>query len=129
MQEEKELFFVGVRNPIELRRTMLESSKEIIEDLQKYERLKALRAEKAKQIEKLRTIVKEINRLVAKLKAELPTTSLRIEEMPQKLKKPEMVKPKKTAKEIKAEPKKELTELEKLESELDAIEQRLSGIK
>ena len=129
MQEEKELFFVGVKNPIELRRTMLESSKEIIEDLQKYERLKTLRAEKAKQIEALRTIIKEINRLVVKLRAELPTTSLRIEEIktPQKLKNPK--KDIKEKKEIKAEPKKELTELEKLESELDAIEQKLSGIK
>lgn len=127
MPEEKELFFVGVKNPVELRRTVLEGSKDIIENLQKYEKFKAVREEKAKQIEKLRAIIKEIYKFVAKLKAELPTTSLRAEEIEEKPKK--IIKGRKVKREIKIEPKKELTELEKLESELDVIENKLGSMK
>ena len=36
MAKEEELLFVGVKEPLELRRTILEASKDVIESLQRY---------------------------------------------------------------------------------------------
>ena len=135
MQEKEELFFIGLKDPVELRRTLLESAKDVIEGLQRYEKFKSIRKEKIRQVENLRSTVREINKLVAKLKSELPQTSLKPEELKEKPKEEKKAKKaKKEAKEApkkepKKEPRKELTELEKLESELDAIESKLGSIK
>ena len=125
MPEQEGLLFVGVKEPVELRRTLLESTKEVIECLQKFEKFKSLRGEKLRQIEQLKNDVKEINKLVAKLKSELPKVSLKLEEEKPKADK----KVKGIKKEIKVKKKKELDELEKLESELDLIEEKLGGMK
>ena len=135
MQEKEELFFIGLKDPVELRRTLLESAKDVIEGLQRYEKFKSIRKEKIKQVENLRSNIREINKFVAKLKSELPQTSLKPEELKEKPKEEKKAnKAKKEAKEApkkepKKEPRKELTELEKLESELDIIESRLGAIK
>lgn len=113
---EQELFFVRVSNPSNLRRNILESSKEIIESLKRYENLKLIRKEKSENISKLKGDVKEIISLISKLKSKLPKVDIKEEK--------EAIVPNK--KDFKKEAK--TTELEKLESELRNIEGKLDAI-
>lgn len=126
-KEEESVFYVGMRDPIEIRRSLLESSKEMLQYLQRFEKFKSVRKEKEKETAKLKETIKEIQTLVRKLKAELPKTGLRAKERP----KPKKVK-KAPAKEeslpVVVEKPKEMSELEKLESELGEIEGRLTDL-
>lgn len=149
--EDKEVFYVGVKEPIEIRRTILESSKDIIQFLQRTENLKNLREEKEEETIQLKKLLGEITKLNNKLKSSLPKTSLRtaLHQHEEELMKEALVKEleetkeqlgsepaKKTAeknKKITEKPKvvqksKPKSELEKLEEELDAIESKLTKI-
>ena len=48
-KEEDQVFFVGIKDPIEIRRSILESSKEMLQYLQRAERFKEVRKEKEEQ--------------------------------------------------------------------------------
>ncbi len=121
--KKEEEYFVGISEPIEIRRGILESAKKMIHMLQKYERFKTMRHRKIEHINKLNETIKEINLLISKLKAELPKPQKTIrtirktdeddgtEEMPVK---------KKSAK-----PK---SELERLEAELGKVEEQLTHL-
>ena len=135
-KEEGSVFFVGVRDPIEIRRSLLESSKEILQYMQRAEKFKEVRKEKAVQIAKLKDIMKQLNKLVKNLKAGLPKTGLRAK-MPKVVAEPNKKKAsKKKAKkevltelpEVKVEEPKEMSEIERLEAELGEIEGRLSKL-
>jgi len=128
-KEEEQVFYVGVKDPVELRRTILESSKELVEYLQRAERFKKLRQEKADQIEKLKTIMAKITSLTRKLKTLLPKTKLRAQlhkHEKKVMKKAAAEKRAKSKQEVPKEVKRPATELEKLESELNEIESRLT---
>lgn len=138
-EEKPDVLYVGVQNPIEIRRTILEATKDVVEILQKYERFRAVREEKIKTVNSLREQVKEITKLVAKLKSELPKVDVRVrlhkeQEMVEAERKAakQAGKPKKKApapKKEAAPPKtKELSDLEKLEAELSAIEGKLGKV-
>jgi hypothetical protein len=71
-------YFVQIRDPVDIRRSILGSSKQIIQILQRYERIKALRVKKLEKISQLRMLNKEVNLMVAKLKKEFPAAKLRI---------------------------------------------------
>ncbi len=110
------IFYVGIKNPIDVRKNLLESSKYIIKNLQRHERFKAIRGEKIGQIMKLKEIMYDVGKLNARLKAELPKTELRAKE---------------TAKEYKTSipgKVKKASEIEMLEKELDFIESKLKDI-
>ena len=126
MAEEKEgIYFVGLEEPDEMRRYLLESARDAVDILKKFERLKSVRSEKIREIEKLKSDMREISKLVAKLRSELPKTKLRV-----KLRAHEKVVEKKVVKkkENTVTKKKEMTELDKLESELNAIEGKLKSL-
>ena len=76
-EEKEEVFYVGMKDPIEVRRSILESSKEMVQYLQRAERFKKVRAKKAEQLARLRAIMKDISLLARKLKSALPKTKLR----------------------------------------------------
>src|SRR3989344_960622 len=123
MKEESNIFFVGVREPEEVKKNLLESLKEI-------------REEKARNISKLRDDIKELAGVASRLKAALPETKLRI--AVESFKKPKKKRHAgKKAEAQKTEVKKEaidkarrpVSELEKLEAELRAIERKLSALK
>lgn len=118
--EKKELFYIGVRNAVDIRRNILESTKEFVQVLQMYESYAKLRPEILKKTEKLQSDIQMIKRWNSRLKRILPETGLRAEPIKKK-------KPEKKLKEGK--PEKPASELEKLESELNIIESRLSKIK
>jgi TolA-binding protein len=134
-EKKEEVLYVGLQSPIELRRVILESTRDAVEMLQNYEKFRAVREEKVKTIAQLQDQIKEMARLINKLKLELPKVDVRIklhkeQEMIESEKKAakEAGKPKKKETKAKKEvPKKtrELSELEKLEAELTSIEQKL----
>ena len=125
-KKEESPLFVGITNGSELRRDILESSKEILESLKEYERFKSTRDEKLKLINQFRDDIKGVSRLINQLRANLP----KIKDLP-KAKEPEikLSKTKQPKKEEKSrfEPRQK-TELERLEDELNEIESKLNSL-
>ena len=120
-EQEKEIFYVGIKDPRELRRALLESTKDVVVFLKTYDNLKSIRLKKFEETQKLKLVVEELSRLMAKLQRELPKTRLRIvsEEKARKAKSTAKQKPK---------PKVSASDVEKLELELKDIEEKLKSL-
>ena len=134
-EQSSELFFVQVKEPGEVRKNILETLREIVEVLKRFEKFKHIRHGKLENINKLRGQLKEANKMLGNLKSKLPQTSLRatvVKEAPRHSTKPHHKKGNKSKiiVEEKAEkmPKKELTETDKLEAQLSAIEEKLKNL-
>ena len=110
-----DIFYVGIKEPIEVRRLLLECSKQILQSLQDYENLSEIREEKIKKMIQLRNIIKEIYSLNSELNRALPKAQLRAsqEEKPE-LEKTPIVDRKK--------------ELDSFEEELKKIEEKLNSL-
>ncbi len=122
-KKEENPLFVGIANNGDLRRSILECSKDILESLKEYEKFKSVKEEKQKLIQKFREDVKAISRLINRLKTHLP----KVKDVG--IKKPEKkVVEEEKPKLIKVEKPKEKTEIEKLEAELNDIEGKLNGL-
>lgn len=119
----EDLFYVGIKNPLDVRRSLLESYKHMIKGLQRHERFKEVREEKAEQIIKLKNVMGDIEKLNARLKAELPKTELRA-----KKEKETEKEGRKLSKHAHSKHPKKVSEIERLEKELDEIENKLSDI-
>ena len=130
-EQDKELFFVKLKEPNEVRRNILETLKEIVEVLHKFERFKHIRHEKIEKISRLRALLKQANKMLGDLRLKLPQTNLRANIIRQ-TQKPQNVDHKRGKKvnptESQKIPKKDMTELEKLEAELSAIEGKLKNL-
>ena len=101
-------YFAQIKDPIEIRRSILGCSRELIGVLQRYERIKELRVQKIEKVAKLRALNKEINLGIAKLKKVFPAVEMRVkvgEEAPRRGGR---------------------NELKKLEDELKMIEDKIS---
>lgn len=72
-KKSEDVLYVGVREPTEIRRNLLESARETIHFLQRYEKLKAIRERKFQAILQLDNEMKELKSLVGKLKKSFPT--------------------------------------------------------
>ena len=114
-----ESFFVGVRNPLELRRDLLGTSKDIIISLKKYEEIIELRNHKIQLTMDLHNKNKEIKMLAAHLLEVVPKTNLKA-----------AVSRSKSA--IKSEATHirhdNLSELDKLEKELASIDKKIGTL-
>lgn len=123
--EDKYGFFVGIKDPVSVRRSILECTKDIVRNLQKYEQFRKTREEKIKKIIELKHVFEEIDKLNADLKAEFPKADLKLDVFERA-----PVKERKSIKEPKPEKisKKQLGEIEKLEEELSLIENRLNRL-
>ena len=131
-KESEDILFVEIREPSEVRRNILESLKNIVETLQRFEKFKHLRKGKIHSINKLSNDLKRINKMFSDLKNAIPETKLREIKTKSILKEEEKEKPKKKKhgkwhKEAE-ERQKPLTEVDRLESELGAIEEKLRGL-
>jgi len=131
---EEQTFFVEVREPDDVRRNILESLKDIVESLHRFEKFKEIRKEKMYNINKFRGTIKKINRHVSNLKNALPESKLRNIEVKSVLKegnKPTVHHRKQRHKkrEEEVEEQKPKTELERLEAELGAIEDKLGSLR
>ena len=115
---------------MKIRKNMLETLKSILEILQRFERFKGIRSRKLENIQKLRGLLRDANRLMGGLKLKLPKTNLRavvLKETPKQAKKKQ--KKGKKEKTVEQKPaKKDRTELERLEDELNAIEGKLKNL-
>ena len=133
-EQSNELFFVQVKKPNEVRKDILETLRKIVETLQKFEKFKHIRHEKLEKIRHLGVLLKQANKILGDLRLKLPQTNLRataVREASSQPKKMHHNKKKKIqAAEEKSEkaPKKELTEIDKLEAELSAIESKLKSL-
>jgi uncharacterized phage infection (PIP) family protein YhgE len=126
LDKKEDIFFVEVHESEEVRRNVLESLKDIVENLQRFEKFKEIKRKKVENINKLGKIMKDINKIIPKLKTSLPDTKIRSSK--RKDKEPEIkTVVKKTPKEIAK--RKPVTELQKLESELGEIEDKLSSLR
>jgi len=128
---EKKSFYVGINNKSDLRKGLLECSKEIVGILKDYERLNSIREEKVEKIVELNNIVTEIKQLNNALKSKLPSENIRAKATSAKktfVKK--ITREKNVRKQVPAKiiPKKPTAEIKKLEEELSEIEERLNKI-
>ena len=133
-EQSNELFFVEIREPEEVRKHILETLKDILQVLQRFEKFKHLRHKKLESIHKLSGLVKDANKMLGTLKSRLPQTSLRASVVKETSKQPKKSHHKKSKKSKSSEekqekaPRREVTELDKLESELNAIESKLKSL-
>jgi len=121
-----DVFYVGIRQPTELRRGVLGCSKKIIQSLKRYENLRRMREEKMEQISKLKRTISEISFLTGKLRSSLPQTKLRALD---KQRKEAIAKTNKQKKIIRSSITKHRDEeLARLEEELAAIENKIGPL-
>ena len=111
----EEQFFVGINNHVDVRRNILECSREMVQTMQSYEKLSRIRDVKIKRIKQLRTVMREMDLLITKLQEELPKTDLRagVQEPARRLK-------------ISQSPK--INEIDRLEEQLKDIESEINRL-
>lgn len=134
MQEE---YYVGVSDPVELRRVLLETSKGVLQAMHRYEKYKMYREETISLIKSLSKHLSELSNLMTTLKSILPKNTVRIRKAREQLlarkdgqdlsvQKLKQRKADTTKATIVSSSKKELTDIERLEMELSEIESKLS---
>jgi chromosome segregation ATPase len=130
MAKKEENFYVGIEESVDIRRTLLEVSKVMVGALKKYEELRPLNEKKKTEMERFKTLVREISSDVLKLKENLP--QFKLSELPKKkhlLSKPAAKPwPGKKVTKIKLEAKKLSPQTAKLERELNEIEEKLKQL-
>tara|TARA_Y100000310_G_C20626072_1_gene785957 strand:- start:200 stop:685 length:486 start_codon:yes stop_codon:yes gene_type:complete len=132
-----EPIFVGLGDPVELRRNILEPTREVIQFLQSYEEFKKVKEEKTYTIGLLKDDLKEIKATINKLRRLLPRSKIKAERTFGRIKKDfksEQSEPKpepSPTPEPKPEPKPVPVahpELDSLERELGEIEKKLGSL-
>ena len=118
---ENELFFVGIRDPIELRKELLTSSKNLIDSLKRYEAYKDVKEEKLRHIMELKHVFDELLVLNKKLRNKLPHIPIKAA--------PTILREERPATPMKGKPSKlSRNKIDVLEEELSRIEERLGGL-
>lgn len=96
----EEALYVNLKKPLEIRRMILESSKDVLYTLERIEKIKQLRKQKTELIKQLKVQIGEINILATKLAEHLPemsfSTKKKAEILGQFKKKRRQSKPQKT---------------------------------
>ena len=126
MEKSENIFFVEVRESDEIRRDVLESIKEIVKNLQRFENFKEIRKKKIESINILEKAISEVSKIIPDLKKSLPGVKIRAVGKRKSRRKKVITKGKKTPEEIAK--RKPVTELQKLESDLSEIENKLQGL-
>ena len=136
------VFFVGIHDTKDLKKAIIESTRDTVVFMQKYETILKIRKEKNESIDNLKRLVKEINKMVSSLKTKLPESEIhrklgseeiQIEReiletgLEKKKVQSEISSRKKTiAKPLnESEKTAEVSEMEKLEQQLKELENRL----
>lgn len=123
-------FFRRIENTIEVRKNILESSKEVIKNLKGYQRILGLRKEKLTAEKELKLQLKEINLLLDKLRDTFPADLINQfeAEKPEEQKTVVKKEGKKTEKRKVTKKKARPSELAKLENSLAEIENKLNRL-
>ena len=121
-----EMYSVEIKESANVRREVLESLREIIGILQRFEQFKHIKHEKYEQIQKLRLLMRQANKLIGNMKSYLPAANFKVA-APEPKEAPVQAKSsKKDKKKGKDKPaRKPMTELDRLQAELGAIEGKL----
>ena len=69
--------FVGVYDPVDIRRNLLESSKEVIKSIQSFENLTKKREGKVKVYKEMKSVMSELDLIMTRLTKRLPKSHLR----------------------------------------------------
>ncbi|MBI2664506.1 hypothetical protein HYX10_04155 [Candidatus Woesearchaeota archaeon] len=113
--------YIGIEEPADVRRALLESSKNLISLLQENEGRKEQRKQKRQLLAELTNAMNEVKKLTARLKAEMP--KVKMSSLPKAAKMAETPgETRKTA------PKRYTSEAQKLEHEMAEIEEKLSRL-
>ena len=134
MAEDK--FYVGISEPDEVRKYVLESSKAMITTLKRYEAFKKTRMEKAELIAKFNQILKQISILSNRLRKQFPEAGIRVPTLNVQTEQNKVQAGKKVGakaavgrpEQMMMQKKVEKTELQRLEEELLMIERKLNAI-
>ena len=136
MAKKDEVVYVGIEEPVPLRRTLLESSKSLVQLLKGQQNVEQIRDTKQRAIEELRSMLTQITELVVQAKQLMPQADtisipVAVEEVrPPKVEKAN-VKPQATgAKKTKPLTKTVIvdTHVDKLERDLREIEKKLKSL-
>ncbi len=121
MPKEKE-FYVGITRPVESRKALLETSKEVIRALQGFERIRQVRDQKTEQIARLSNLISDISSSLEQVKANLPEYAQ--EDFP----KPQAQKGSTVVPEQKIIKRPKLNDVQQLELDLNSIEEKLKRL-
>ncbi|MBI1934924.1 hypothetical protein HYS31_00640 [Candidatus Woesearchaeota archaeon] len=127
-EQTNDLFFVEIRQHSEIRKDILEALKQMLEVLQRFEKFRHIRHSKSENIQKLKAMIKDANKVLGTLKGKLPQTNLRVSSVREDKPAPKKIHKKNKPAPQKKEPKREMTEMERLEAELNAIESKLKSL-
>ena len=119
-KKEEDIMYVGIDDPVSLRREVLEASKSLVRVLKGQHNLRDVRTTKHKLIEDLRNKVTEIGQLVTEARQMLPKTEMLPEE------KKEM--PIKTTKAAAPKTKPAIQPRARIEPHIDKFERELQDI-
>ncbi len=122
-KKESQPFYVGISEPVEVRKQLLYSSKDLLSSLKAYERVKEIRAKKLETMYAYRRALEEVYTLCKKLRRVMPSAP-----MPKASRVIETQREEPVMKTLAPPAPKELETLNHLESELDAIERKLSAL-
>ena len=127
VKNHQEEYFVEIVDPGEVRKNILETLREILNLLQQFEKLKQIRQQRMQAVQSLRTSMRSAHKMMGNVKSMLPQTSLKASSVKEEKKeKPHAAGKKHEEKEKKVV--KKATEMERLESELSAIESKLRSL-
>ncbi|MFH1506624.1 MAG: hypothetical protein ABIE94_06605 [archaeon] len=132
----QDAYFVHIRSPVDFRRTLLESSREIIHLMQDYQTLLELRKQRLDMERCFKEETREIMLLVNKLEKALPKHSLNKlkEVLPGVIEEEKKRQPAKAKKGKKKPAKKEVlktkqvSDIKKLEKALESIDSKLHSL-
>lgn len=116
--EKEEPLFVGVANPINLRRNLLESSKGLLSVLKQMEKIKEIRAKKKEGMDGLHVLLRDVKNSLIRLRKKVPAVAAKVHIPEQSVEKKEKIQ-------IQKQPQ---TELDKLEAEIAYIESKLKRV-
>lgn len=123
---DENLFFMRIDEPVEVRKQILESARISLYSLQRYERFKAIRAQKAEHVAKLRAKIKELTQVFVELRGVLPDAAPALP--PKELRKVVQQDAKDKRKELHTTHINPDRAVEKLHHQLKAIEHKLNAL-
>lgn len=131
-KEKETAFYVGVSNPNDIRKTMLETSKELLVSLKQYEHLRDIRTQKSALYSQYTAQINTVKTLINKLQRAIPKHDLShlVAKKQQEYVKPEPVVIEREKEEAPVVEKfvKPSDEVSRLEAELAEIEKKLAGM-
>jgi DNA mismatch repair ATPase MutS len=131
-KENKDILFVKVNDSSDVRRDILESIREILGILQRFEKFKESRKEKIHYMSKLGKIVRDINRAISNLKKSLPEPKIAAVKVSKssttKIRTAKRETPVVRKKDVEVMERGHTSELKRLEAELSDIEGKIADL-